>query len=206
MTKPNVFSQTEELCTCGFLEDAASGYHEAIFGNVVSGASADRPVRFEPSTNEYYFKAVGGMEYRIYHCFLCGGAAPQALPRSDYAIITADEEARINSLMESVKSLQDAKAKLGEPDMQDVDARIYKDADGKQTTERLRRIIYQRLSPLADLWITENLDRTIDYSLQSKRIDDSNLFDWSTVPRHLRPGYLPSWKKVVLRTIGVKHA
>lgn len=206
MAKPTFVSKTEELCTCGFLENAASGFYDEQIGQAgtTSGAPGQHPLRFDPSTNEYFFNA-GGMTYRIYHCILCGGAAPTALPRSDFATITFDEEARIASMMDSVNSLEDVDAKLGKPDRHDVDIRIYKDADGKQKAERLRQVVYNRLSPLAELWITENSDRTITYYLQSKRIDDSKIFDWSTVPRHLRPDYLPAWKKLILRLIGVKH-
>ena len=205
MVKPNFASTTEELCKCGFLEDAASGYYDAQLGyeKTSDGPTLERAVRFDPSTNEFTIHA-GGMAYRIYHCLFCGGAAPAALPRTDYATITYEEEARIASVMDSIRSLEEAQAKLGQPDTQDVDVRIYKEADGKQKAERLRQLVYKRLSPLAEVWITENSDRTIAYALQSKRIDDSKLFDWSTVPRHLRPDYLPAWKKLILRLIGVR--
>ncbi len=105
--------------------------------------------------------------------------------------------------MESMNSLQDVEAKFGKPDVRETDVRMYRETDGKQRTERLRRIVYRNLSALAEVWVTEELDRRITYSLQSKRIDDSKLFDWSIVPRHLHPDYLPAWKKLVLRLIGV---
>ena len=107
MPKPTFASVTEELCKCGFLQDEASGYHDALLGpDETADVPRRRSLRIDSRTNEYFFDTEGG-SYRIHHCFLCGGAAPPSIPSSDYAIITYDEEARISSQMDGVNSLQE---------------------------------------------------------------------------------------------------
>ena len=107
--------------------------------------------------------------------------------------------------MEDVHTIRDAMKLFGTPDEDEEAVHYNEDERGKQTVERLREIQYNSVSPLADICITEKQDGRVTYLLQSKWIDTSNHFDWSTVPRHLHPDYLPQWKKFILRLIGVKH-
>jgi hypothetical protein len=190
MSTPSSFSVTSDPCRCGNLERQSR--------------EAEGIIQFDEANNEYNFSSQGFV-HRIYHCPWCGGTAPKSRRPQQFVQITFDEERRIATLMEDIKTIRDALRLFGDPDEDEEEVQYNEDETGKQTVERLRTICYQSISPLADICITEKLDGRVTYLLRSKWIDTSRHFDWSTVPRHLHPDYLPYWKKVVLRMIGVKR-
>jgi len=113
MTKPTFASVTEQSCVCRYLTNAA--------------ADPQSPIVFDPRLNEYNFVypdpcadgtcGVGNASLRIYHCPFCGGAAPASKRHLLFAIISPEEQQRLDPLLAEIKSVEDAFRVLGAPSL-----------------------------------------------------------------------------------------
>lgn len=167
MPKPTVASVTDETCRCRFLEDAAS--------------NPDYPIVFDPDLNEYNFEypdrsgepgsVVGNATLRIYHCPMCGGAAPASRRALHFAAISATEQQRLTRLVAGIGSLDDALRVLGPADL-DAPAglvTIQPEREGVAPTRRLHRTLtYSRLSDTAEVHLTEQVHGGVHVSFQGK--------------------------------------
>jgi len=146
MGKRNYASVTEVPCTCGYLETAAR--------------QPEHPISFDEQFNEYQIEvdapSQGKVQVVIYHCPFCGGAAP-ASRRGDFFAPISDKEAeRLWSLLQGVKTVDDAFRVLGVPDkdeaiqMPDGWPKPTIDRRG-QKYEATRALTYSRLSEVAEI-------------------------------------------------------
>jgi hypothetical protein len=107
----------------------------------------------------------------IYHCPFCGGAAPKSKRELLFAIIPPHEEQRLAVLLGSVRTLRSALKRLGKPERDDPWGTLKQtseDGDRPPTRTRHRTLVYERLSSVADVWITESTDGLAHWELTGK--------------------------------------
>ncbi|MFI5381320.1 MAG: hypothetical protein ACHRHE_18640 [Tepidisphaerales bacterium] len=157
-------SVTDTACTCGYLQRAAD--------------DPRLPIVFDPQTGEFHFTyrepgSQGPSTLVIYHCPFCGGAAPQSKRHLLFAAIPPEEEDRLSKLLASVKTIRSALKRLGKPERDDPSGtRIGQDeADGNPpVVQHHRTLIYERLSEVADVCITERADGGASWQLIGKYV------------------------------------
>lgn len=164
MPKPTYASVTEELCTCGYLQNAAD--------------DPDNPIVFDAATGEYQFsyidpnaKCEGRAMLVIYHCPFCGGAVPASKRALLFAVVPRMEEERLAGMMAPITTMKEALATLGTPDFEGHSTTRGPEREGEPfEVIRHRKIMYRDLSDVAELWITERADGTVWWRLQGKYI------------------------------------
>ena len=166
MAKPNGFSVTDQPCTCSYLEHQAD--------------QPESPITFDPELNEYNFEyPESGCEegcskasLRIYHCPMCGGAAPESKRRSFTDVIPHDEQERLRAILHSIGNAEEAIQILGPPDEDDPvgSADSYPDAEGRLTRiQYFRTMRYRNLSETAEVQIGFSHTGIAYFSLAAKR-------------------------------------
>lgn len=156
MAKRTHASVTEELCTCNYLQNAAD--------------EPRNPITFDAHTGEYQFSFDGAMLV-IYHCPLCGGAAPESKRKLLFEQISDIEQERLGQLLHGITTIDAAIKKLGKPDFEGVStSTIPEEEDSAPRIEHHRDIRFHNLSEVAEIWITERPDGTIYWHLQGKYI------------------------------------
>jgi hypothetical protein len=152
-------SVTETPCTCRYLEHAAD--------------DPEMPIVWNEQVGEFQFRygRRGREMLIIYHCPFCGGAAPKSKRELLFAQIPPKEEARLAALLQSVTTIDDCIAALGQPDEDQVD-RMFKPEDDNEPPriEYPRRVVYSRLSKVALVEITERPDGSAFWQLVGKPI------------------------------------
>ena len=94
-------SDTTKFCTCGWLERAA--------------AEPSSPIGFDERLNEYHI--VHGRAYTILRfCLFCGCRTPKSRRESLFEVVPEAEMERLQDLVKGIKTLDDARRILGEPD------------------------------------------------------------------------------------------
>lgn len=93
--------QERPQCTCDWLHDAA--------------VNPEMPIKFNPEMNEFELHAARAI-WAIHYCPACGGRVPESLRDTFFAIITPEEEQRLNRLAEGITSPEDALRVFGPPD------------------------------------------------------------------------------------------
>jgi hypothetical protein len=94
-------SDTTMFCTCGWLERAAE--------------EPSSPIGFDERLNEYHL--VHGRFYSIFRfCPFCGCKAPKSRRESLFEVVPEAEMERLQNLVKGIKTLDDARRVLGEPD------------------------------------------------------------------------------------------
>lgn len=167
--KPTFASVTEDPCKCGYLERAAD--------------DPNSPFVFDPELNEYNFEypspcGDGGCEGAkaslvIYHCPFCGGAAPASKRELLFAVIPAEEQRRLYSLLEGIKTLEEAIGILGPPDDDSPHGvtETYPEQKGKPpTVQSFRTLTYRQLSETAEVCITDSPTDRVHVMLWGKYI------------------------------------
>lgn len=169
MTKPTFASVTEQSCACHYLAHAADDPRS--------------PIVFDPKLNEYNFEytspcsdeacAVGKAYLRIYHCPFCGGAAPESKRNLLFAVISPEEQRRLNELLSGIKSVEDAFRVLGTPDHDDPHGLTVqqREREGTAPTRRsYRSLTYSQLSDTAEVILTDYRADGVHVALQGKYI------------------------------------
>lgn len=169
MAKPNPFSVTEEPCACGDLERSADDPRS--------------PIVFDAELNEYNLEytspcgdgtcAPGKGSLRLYHCPLCGGAAPESKRDLLFAVIPLDEQRRLNGLLAGVRSIEDALRVLGPPDRDDPHGVMVHQAEldgAPPTLQRYRMLTYTGLSDTAEVIVTDYRRDGVHTVLQGKYV------------------------------------
>jgi hypothetical protein len=149
---------TDVRCTCRYLQCEAE--------------EPESPILFDAETREYHF-ACGGNVLVIYHCPFCGGAAPPSQRPLLFAAIPAQEQERLARLLRPVRSVRSALKRLGKPDADDpggVRTTDKRGGDHQPALKFHRLLVYERLSPVADVWIIEWADRSVHWQLMGKYI------------------------------------
>ena len=156
-------SVTTVDCTCNYLESAVR--------------DKDSPIRFDSRMNEFKFEYTSsdGVKgsLRIYHCPFCGGAAPASLRATLFATIPSAELGRLRTLTANIKTIQDVLDHLGKPDVDHpAGITITTPANGAQppTTESFRVLTYLGLSDVAEIHITDYVNKGLRVSYQGKYI------------------------------------
>ena len=98
------FSKTDELCDCNTLQEAAD--------------NPLLPIEFDSQVNEFHLVYKDGSQGHsiLYHCFFCGGKAPESKRHLLFATISEDERFRLRELTKPLKTLDDVLAEFGKPD------------------------------------------------------------------------------------------
>ncbi|MBW3599824.1 MAG: hypothetical protein KY475_21455 [Planctomycetes bacterium] len=155
-------SVTDTPCTCGCLERAAD--------------DSRNPIVFDEQTGEYHF------QYKlpphtepallvIYHCPFCGGAAPESKRKLLFALIPPEEERRLMARLAAIGSISDALETLGEPAQDTPSVTHRHEQDGQPPSiQHHRTLVYENLSEVAEVWITERPDGAVACRLQGKYI------------------------------------
>jgi hypothetical protein len=134
------------------------------------------PIVFDPQTAEYHIVLgpTGGTGFLVvYHCPFCGGAAPKSRRHLLFAVIPLEEESRLAELLAPIRTVRDALALLGEPEFDHpTGLRVGEDErDGRPPVRWHRRtLLYQRLSGVADVHLTEVRGGRIDWRLVGKYV------------------------------------
>ncbi|MDB4928153.1 MAG: hypothetical protein JWM10_637 [Myxococcaceae bacterium] len=169
MAKPTFVSVTEQLCACQYLADAA--------------ADPQSPIVFDPKLNGYNFEypdpcsdercAAGKASLRIYHCPFCGGAAPKSKRDLLFAVISPEEQRRLNQLLTGINSVEDAYRVLGTPDHDDPHGLTVKqpEREGTAPTRKTdRSLTYSQLSETAEVILTDYCPDGVHVALQGKYV------------------------------------
>lgn len=153
-------SVTDTPCSCGYLQRVAD--------------DPSLPIEFDPLVGEYQFKfGEPPATLVIYHCPFCGGAAPKSKRDLLFAVIPPDEEQRLADLLAPVATLRAALKRLGKPERDDpagTRTQTSEDGDRPPTRKRHRTLVYEQLSSVADVWITESPDGRAHWQLIGKYV------------------------------------
>jgi len=161
--RPTFASVTDAPCKCGYLRRVAD--------------DARQPIVFDKLTGEYHFlyregDAAGYSTLTLYHCPFCGGAAPKSKRASLFHVIPPEEERRLGELLDGIASIRTALRKLGKPDYDDprgTGVQMPERAGHAPTTQWFRTLRYEKLSKVADVWVTERADGRASWRLQGKQ-------------------------------------
>jgi hypothetical protein len=169
MAKPTFASVTEELCTCGFLQEEAD--------------NPSSPIVYDSQLNEYHFeypspcadgeRGPDKAMLMIYHCPFCGGAAPDSKRDLLFAVIPVEEERRLYQLFHGIKTLNDAIQVLGPPDQDNphgVKQTKPERAGTAPTVAYFRTLWYSRLSTVAEVFVEDYGSDGVHFRLQGKHI------------------------------------
>ncbi len=151
-------SVTDVPCTCVYLQRAAD--------------NPDKPIVFDPLTGEFHFSTGSGIMV-IYHCPFCGGAAPESKRALLFAVIPSDEQQRLARLLAPVMTVRGALKRLGKPQQDDAAGTRTESPERigqPPSIEHFRTLVYERLSEVADVRITERSDGAVHWSLNGKYI------------------------------------
>jgi hypothetical protein len=161
--RPTFASVTDRPCRCGYLRRAAD---DPVL-----------PIVFHRRTGEYHFRYRDGEAEDdsvlvIYHCPFCGGAAPKSKRASLFHVIPPEEVARLTRLLDGITSMRAALRRLGRPETDDPHGwRVDVPEGGGRPpkTRWLRSLHYEKLSDVANVWITERGDGRVSWQLVGKQ-------------------------------------
>lgn len=158
MSKANAMSVTDVNCKC----------------KTVQGLIARKmgPFQYDEKMNEYNV-VDGKSKTRLYHCFICGGVISQSMRSEKFYVVENEEMKRIRKLCEELSTIDEAMAKLGNPDYDyphgsgvgEVDA-----DSGRLCSNFFRSIRYINLSKTAEVSFTETKNGTVFLSVAGKEI------------------------------------
>jgi hypothetical protein len=150
------------VCDCGALDRAAR--------------DPELPVEFDAKLNEFNL-VHGPGRMRIYHCWYCGGKAPESLRGTLFARISGDEGDRLFTLMAEASTLTELIERFGEPDRDSARGVVVEtpERDGQAPTVEARRVlVYTKLSEVADVHVEVYPDDRVAILLQGKYIGPRN--------------------------------
>ncbi|WP_425399677.1 DUF6980 family protein [Aeoliella sp.] len=160
--KPTHASVTSVPCTCSYLERAAD--------------EPENPIVFHESTGEYQFtypdSVDGGTAMLvIYHCPFCGGAAPDSKRPAMFHVVSRTETDRLLTILRACKNVEDVLAALGPPDRDDptgCSSTTFEEVDCPPQITIERLLVYENLSDVADVHVTERPNGKIGFSISGK--------------------------------------
>jgi len=169
MAKRTHASVTEVPCTCNALQFSADQKHS--------------PVTFDESLNEYHFvypdpTGKGNGSLMIYHCFFCGGTAPESKRKRQFAVIDFGEKVRLDKLVKDIKTINDAISVLGEPDRDEITGEhIDEENNTPPIVNNYRSLVYTKISQTANIRITDRHKEVVSISYSGKYIGPKNKED-----------------------------
>ena len=160
------FSKTDELCDCDTLQNAADNPH--------------LPIVFDAKLNEFHliYNVNGGKgQMNLYHCFFCGGKAPESKRHLQFAMISDEERFRLRELINRLKTLDDVLATLGKPDQDHEDGVMIMlpETEANPPKEQAyRSLVYENLSDVADIRVTFYPNQNVGIGFTGKHIGNEN--------------------------------
>jgi hypothetical protein len=130
------------------------------------------PIEFDARLNEFNL-VHGPCRMRIYHCWFCGGKAPESLRGTLFARISTEERDRLFALIGEVVTVSALIERFGKPDSDSARGVVIEkpERDGQAPTAEARRVlVYSRLSEVADVRAEVYPDDRVGFSLQGKYI------------------------------------
>ena len=148
------------LCECHLLERMAQ--------------EPSVPIAFDAALNEYNITTAEGGTVRIYHCFFCGGRAPESRRDSLFHHVTEEELQRLSALTKELRTVPALEAAFGKPDRDDPSG--YKvtrpeRAGSPPSTEIFRMLSYDRLSPVATVDAIVGPDGALHFTFMPKAVE-----------------------------------
>lgn len=92
----------ERMCECGWLGSQLN--------------DPDSPVGYDSRSNSFHFVGPDRSQYAMYYCPFCGGKFPDSSKQMDVPLAPPGERLRLEAMIESVNSADDATRVLGPPD------------------------------------------------------------------------------------------
>ena len=157
------FSKTEEPCDCGTLQNAAD--------------DPNLPIEFDEKLNEFHLVYGNKGQFNLYHCFFCGGKAPDSKRYLLFATLSDEERHRLIKLTKSLKTLGETIATLGEPDRDDDAGAIVgfpETEDSPPKEQAYRVLVYENLSDVANVNVTVYPNERVGVWFVGKYIGDKN--------------------------------
>jgi hypothetical protein len=130
------------------------------------------PVTFDAALNEYHIQTSGGGHVVIYHCPHCGCHMPKSRRGELFMRISYAEQDRLRSVVQDIKTVDDALALLGPPDRDDpAGLRVTAPAaDGAAHIHLFRVLIYGGLSPAAEVHATVYPNEPLHFTFRAKPV------------------------------------
>jgi len=146
-------------CACGWLERHA--------------ADLNCPVVFKENFNEYQLsweKGPNGVSSALfYYCPFCGGKAPKSIRDSYFYSLTPDDVKRLNELTAGLKTIDEVKAKFGEPSSESWGrARENPENGTGELTVRSQIIVYDSISEVAYVQAMSLPGRELEFTYTPK--------------------------------------
>jgi len=160
------FSKTNELCDCDTLQNAAD--------------NPDLPIVFDAKLNEFHlvYNVNGGEGYfNLYHCFFCGGKAPESKRDLLFATISEAERFRLRELTSQLKTLNDVLASLGKPDQDREDGimiMLPETEDSPPKEQMYRSLVYEHFSDVANIHVTVYPNERVGIGFIGKYVGDKD--------------------------------
>jgi hypothetical protein len=162
-TNINPFSVTSIPCHCGYLAENAG--------------QPGSPIKFDADLREYHFEhsspSGSVAKWIIHHCPMCGGVASQSLRHRLSVAVPEDEVRRLQTLIGSIKTVDDIERVLGKPDMEDSfvppSEAVMIQPDTKEPEKGpIRVLTYVRLSGTADVQFMTFSNRKVEGTISPK--------------------------------------
>jgi hypothetical protein len=151
-------SPDEKLeCNCGWLARLAADPREAV--------------EFDARLNEHHIQRKDGSGYSlIYFCPLCGGRAPKSQRSRLFHSLTEAERHRLTELTKDLRTVQQVRAALGEPDIEGLRLTVARpETEGKpETTQSYPAMTYSKLSETAIINVQVYPDDKVGITFQGK--------------------------------------
>jgi hypothetical protein len=157
--KPTSSSVTSTPCRCAWLKNAAS--------------DPEVPVKFDHDVGEYQVEHRDGGYSVVRHCPWCGGAAPASMRASLFATLSSAELRRLGRLTARLKTVEDAVAALGEPDLCETEGLTIETPSRGRRPARVEvfpTMTFSRLSKVADVTLADHGPKGIGFSFSPKFI------------------------------------
>jgi hypothetical protein len=155
--RPTAHSVTDVPCRCGYLQRESE--------------EPATPILFDEEMHEFHIAHQNGGYAVIYHCPWCGGVGPRSKRARFFATITNAESERLQRLTSGLTSVEEAIARLGKPDGQDVrGTTILTPATRREppTVRTYRTLRFSKLSDTAEVTLIDYGPKGIGFSFQGK--------------------------------------
>ncbi|TWU35841.1 hypothetical protein Q31b_52760 [Novipirellula aureliae] len=106
----------ERMCECGWLGAQLN--------------DPDSPVGYDSLSNSFHFTGPDRAQYSMYYCPFCGGKFPDSNKRMNVPLAPPGERIRLETMIRSVESADDATRVLGPPDYDGLMRTYRQTADG----------------------------------------------------------------------------
>lgn len=153
----------------------------------ISVDESNTPIVFDAQTNEYHL--VYGDENQgimvFYYCPFCGGRLPDSRRHRLFARITQAEATRLRTLIEGIRTIEDACRILGEPDTDLAQGETHmtpESASEPTQVDSYRTIRYSKLSDTAVVEFTDYRKDRVGVRFTAKPLEEGQIEDATVAP------------------------